>query len=259
MFEAARREAPLVLVTVADPARQSDPDLAALKNERYAEGVIRHGGRPLLLDATSTPTERAAAFERMDGLLLSGGADVHPSRYGQADAGSRDIEEDRDELEAAAWTAAESRGLPVFGICRGLQAINIFAGGTILQHVGGHQGPGYGTGPALMHPIRVEAGTRFAAALDGGDAASAPAALLEVNAYHHQAVTAADLAPGFRAAAWASSPAGEIVEALEASGDRFVVGVQCHPERTEFTPAEFEGLWSAFVAACRDGRERAGS
>jgi putative glutamine amidotransferase len=254
MTHVAAADGPLILVTVADPARQADPALAALKNERYAEGVARHGGRPLLIDATSTPAERAAAFERMEGLLLSGGADVHPSRYGRADAGSREIEEDRDELEAAAWAAAESRGLPVLGICRGLQAINVFAGGTILQHVGGHQGPGYGTGPALMHPIRVEPGTRFAAALNGGDGAGPPAARLDVNAYHHQAVTATDLAPGFRAAAWADSPAGEIVEALEAPGERFVVGVQCHPERTEFTPAEFEGLWAAFVAACRDAR-----
>lgn len=257
MPHAAAADGPLILVTVADPARQADPALAALKNERYAEGVARHGGRPLLLDATATPAERTDAFERMDGLLLSGGADVHPSRYGRADEGSREIEEDRDELEAAAWAAAATRGLPVFGICRGLQAINVFAGGTILQHVGGHQGPGYGTGPALMHPIRVEPGTRLAAALNGtngGRGPCAPGELLEVNAYHHQAVTAADLAPGFRAAAWASSPAGEIVEALEAPGERFVVGVQCHPERTEFTPAEFEGLWAAFVAACRDAR-----
>jgi putative glutamine amidotransferase len=243
--------APLIVVTVGDPARQADPALAAMKNERYAEGVVRHGGRPLLLDATSSAEQRAMAFEGMDGLLLSGGADIDPARYGRSNGGSREIEADRDELEAAAWMAADARGLPVFGICRGLQAINVFAGGTLLQDVDGHAGPGYGTGPALMHPIRVERGSRFARALADGAGADGLAPSMEANAYHHQAVTAGDLAATLVASAWADSPAGEIVEALEAPGERFVVGVQCHPERTEFTPAEFEGLWAAFVGACR--------
>jgi putative glutamine amidotransferase len=72
---------------------------------------------------------------------------------------------------------------------------------------------------------------------------------LEVNAHHHQGILAADLAPGLRAAAWADSPAGPLIEGLEATEGRFVVGVQCHPERTESTPAAFEGLFAAFVRA----------
>jgi putative glutamine amidotransferase len=72
-----------------------------------------------------------------------------------------------------------------------------------------------------------------------------------VNTYHHQAVRAADLAPGLRATAWAESEAGELIEAFEAADGRFVLGVQCHPERTESTPPAFERLWGAFVEACR--------
>ncbi|HET9457228.1 MAG TPA: gamma-glutamyl-gamma-aminobutyrate hydrolase family protein [Candidatus Limnocylindrales bacterium] len=242
-------EQPLVVITASDPATQPDASIALRKYQLYADAVSRHGGRPLPLAANAAAAERETAYATMDGLLLSGGADIHPARYGRPIDGSRDIEPDRDELEARAWAAAEARDLPVFGICRGLQAINVFAGGTLLQDVADHPGPAFGSGPpARMHPIRIEPATRFGRAL-----ADRPATL-EVNSYHHQAVTAADLAPSLVASAWASSPAGEIVEALEAPGERFVVGVQCHPERTEFTPAEFEGLWAAFLAACRARR-----
>ena len=123
-----------------------------------------------------------------------------------------------------------SRGVPVLGICRGLQAINVFSGGSLLQHVEGHAGPAWGSGPAATHPLRLVEGTRLASLLG-------PGRELEVNAYHHQGILEADLAPGLRAAAWADSAAGPLVEGVEAAGDgRFVVGVQCHPERTESTP-----------------------
>ena len=245
--------APLIVLTVADIRRYNDPDLAARKNDLYAQAVVRHGGRLLILDGAATERERAEAFAAMDGLLLTGGTDIDPARYGRPNTGSVDVEPDRDALEADAWAAASDRGLPVFGICRGFQAINVFAGGTLIQDVPGHAGPGWGTGPARMHPIRIEPDGILATALANGTET--------VNTYHHQGVTAADLAPGLRATAWASSAAGDIVEALELPGDRFVVGVQCHPERTEFSPPAFERLWSAFVAAAagravRDARRR---
>jgi gamma-glutamyl-gamma-aminobutyrate hydrolase PuuD len=234
---------PRIVVTVASPQRRADPELAIRKNERYAEGVRRHGGEPFLLDASASADVRERAFAMMDGLLLSGGADIHPARYGEPILGSREIEPDRDELEAAAWDAAERRGVPVLGICRGFQAINVFAGGSLLQDVPGHEGPGWGTGAAAMHLVRVEPESRLGALL--------PAAA-NVNTYHHQAVRPQDVASSLIASAWAESPIGEVVEAVEGRDDRFVVGVQCHPERTEFSPPEFERLWSAFVNACRE-------
>src|SRR5699024_9448609 len=130
---------------------------------------------------TADEATRSSRFAAMSGLLMSGGADVHPARYGETLDGSLDIETERDRLEAEAFATAVRRGVPVLGICRGLQAINIFSGGTLLQDVPGHMGASYGQGPAATHPLRVVTGTRLAGWL--GD----PAAL-EVNSYHHQGI-----------------------------------------------------------------------
>jgi len=233
---------PRIVVTVAVAARQSEPDIAERKNRLYADGLKRNGGEPVLLDATATAGERTAALEAMDGLLLSGGADVDPARYGRAVQGSTGMEPDRDALEAEAFAAAQLRRVPVLGICRGFQAINVFLGGTLLQHVDGHQGPGWGHGEAARHGLRIAPGTRLGALLDAGR--------LSVNSYHHQAIRPADLAPALLASAWADSPDGELVEGFEAADGRFIVGVQCHPERAESTPEAFERVWAAFVDAC---------
>ncbi len=241
---------PHIVITVAAPAMQSDPEMQVRRNTLYVEGVRRAGGEPVLLDAMAGAAARAQALAMMDGLLLSGGGDIDPAHYGVADAGSTEVERDRDALEAEAFATAEARSVPVFGICRGIQAMNVFAGGTLLQHVDDHAGPGLGQGPAHTHALRIEPGTRLAGIV-GDDLDGAP-----VNTFHHQAVRVADLAPGFVASAWADSPVGPIVEGLEAPGDRFVIGVQFHPERTESTPPAFEALWRSFVDACRPHEDR---
>lgn len=235
---------PRIVVTVADPAAAVDPAIAERKNALYAAAVERHGAATVVLDATADDATRSAAFATMDGLLLSGGADLDPARYGQPLAGAVDLEPERDALEATAWSAAVARRRPVLGLCRGLQAINVFSGGHLLQHVEGHVGAAYGRGPAASHPIQVVAGSRLAGWL--GDPPT-----LEVNSYHHQGIRPSDLAPGLIPSAWAASSAGDLVEGLEAADGRFVVGVQCHPERVESTPDAFERLFAAFVDACR--------
>ncbi len=250
---ASKGAAPRIVVTVAVAAHQSDPDIQTGKTALYASAVTRHGAEAVILDARSEASRRAEAFATMDGLLISGGADLDPSRYGHPSRGSTTVEPDRDALEAEAWTAAQARGLPVLGLCRGFQAINAFSGGTLLQHVDGHQGPPWGTGPARTHPLRIATGTRLARILfptkPGGG-------VLHVNTYHHQAVRTSDLAPGLVANAWSSSPIGDLVEGLEAADGRFLFGVQCHPERTESTPAQFERLFAVFVDAARGPADR---
>jgi putative glutamine amidotransferase len=237
-----------VLVTVAVAARQSDPAIAERKNRLYTDAVRRHGGEPVVIDATASEADRRAAFGSMNGLLMSGGADIDPARYGRPNEGSTATEPDRDELEAAAWSVAEARGLPVLGLCRGFQALNVFLGGQLVQDVGGHVGQSYGKGPAMTHPVRVAAGTRLARILFPTNVGGGR---LEVNTYHHQAVRVADLAPALVPNAFATSPAGELVEGAETRGGRFVMGVQCHPEREDSTPPAFERLFRVFVDACR--------
>jgi len=238
---------PRIAVTLAVADHQAEPDVAARKNQLYLDAIRRHGGEPVALDATADEPTRRATFAAMDGLLFSGGADIEPARYGQPNRGSVGIEPDRDQLEAAAWAAAGSRGVPVLGICRGFQAINVFSGGGLLQDVADHVGAAWGHGPALTHSVRLVPATRLARILSPARVVGA----IEVNSYHHQAVRAADLAPGLVACAWATSPGGDIVEAVEAADGRFVFGVSCHPERQESTPPEFERLWAVFVDACR--------
>lgn len=241
--------APRIVVTVQAPERAADPALARMKNARYVEQVVVAGGEPIVLDETATEAERAVAFASMEGLLLSGGVDLDPALYGQAMNGALEIEAGRDALELAAWGVARQRRAPVLGVCRGLQAINVFAGGSLVQHLEGHTSPAYGSGPANRHPLRVARASRMARILRPTDPGNV---VLSVNTYHHQGVRRDGVAPGLVVAGTASHAEGELVEAIEsADPDDLVLGIQCHPERTESTPPEFARLWAFFVDACR--------
>ena len=255
----ASSTAPLIAVAVADAARARDLLLTARKNELYANGVRRHGGEPVFVSSGTPDAERDRILGKMAGLVLTGGADVDPALYHESAAGAVDVDPARDAVEKAAWREAERRSVPVFGICRGLQAINVFAGGSLLQDVPSHAGTPYGHGPAHVHNMEIDPNSRLARALAEGS----PEGLattdeddatidLVVNTYHHQAVSHDTLAPGLRAVGWSASEAGRLVEALESRDNRWIVAVQCHPERTESTPDEFEGVWEAFVRAARE-------
>jgi gamma-glutamyl-gamma-aminobutyrate hydrolase PuuD len=242
-----------IVVTVADPARANDPDLVNRKNQLYAAAVRGAGGEPVLVTAGTPASERAAALASMDGLLLSGGADVDPARYGRASQGAVATEPERDALEHEAWTVANTRVVPILGICRGMQAINVFSGGTLIQNVEGHAGPGWSVGPAATHPLRLAPGSRLTRILFPTNARGG---VVTVNTYHHQGLRSADLAPGLVASAFASSAAGELVEGLEAADGRFLIGVQCHPERVDSTPPAFGRLFAVFVDAARGPASR---
>ena len=244
---------PRIVVTLADAAASSDPAVAELKNRRYVEALERAGAVPVPLDERASMAERATAFAAMDGLLLSGGADIDPARYGEAPAGARDAELGRDALEDEAFRSAIDSGVPILGVCRGLQAINVFAGGSLVQHLDGHESTAYPSPAVTRHRLDLAVGSRLAAIL--GESSD-----LEVNSYHHQAITADRLAPGLRMSAFADhAEAGELVEGVESTDpDRWLIGVQCHPERTESSPPVFERLWAAFVAACAERSARAG-
>jgi len=241
-------ERPRIVITLANPEGKSDVALAEDKNERYLEAVERHGGIPVPLDERASAAERRAAFELMDGLVLSGGEDIDPARYGEARDERTVVDPGRDVLDEEAFHAASARGAPIFGICRGLQAINVFSGGRLVQHVDEHAAHPYRgrAAEASYHQLQLEPSSTLSALLGGAER-------LEVNSFHHQAVDRNGLAPGLRASGVAPHAQGDLVEALEGtSPDRWLLGVQCHPERTESSPAEFERLWDAFIAAARN-------
>jgi putative glutamine amidotransferase len=207
---------------------------ADLLPSSYAWAVQDAGGVPVLLPPTEPGAEAAAAVvARLDGLMVAGGADVSPERYGQEPhertAGWRD---DRDAWELALLDAAERRGLPVLGVCRGMQVMAVRAGGVLEQHLPdrvGHDRHGPGGDQYGETTVTVREGTLMHRLL--GDR-------VEVHCHHHQAVGEH---PGFEAVAWAEDGT---VEAMEHPGERFCVGVQWHPEM-----AVDAGLFRGLVAA----------
>ena len=227
---------PLVgLSTYREPARWGVWDQPAdLLPTTYADSVARAGGVPVLLPPAGAAAA-ASVVRRLDGLVVTGGADVDPGRYGaQPHPRTVSWRTDRDAWELALLAAADEVDLPVLGICRGMQLMAVQRGGTLHQHVPevvGHEahspaGPEFGDVAVETCP-----GTRLRALV--GDRS-------EVGCHHHQAVAEH---PGFGPAAYA---ADGTLEAMEAPGDRFAVAVQWHPE----TRAD-AGLFAGLVAAAR--------
>ena len=185
----------------------------------YVDAFARAGNTPLVLPAETNRAVVARMLASVDVLLLCGGEDVEPRRY-KAKPSPRlgEVNLRRDGWEFLLLDEAVKRSLPVIGICRGCQLINVYFGGTLWQDLPSER-PGnvVHRGKDVVHDIQIVAGSRLAGRLGTGR--------LNVNSRHHQAVR--DLAPGFRAVAFA--PDG-VVEAIE--GDALpVVGVQFHPEK----------------------------
>jgi gamma-glutamyl-gamma-aminobutyrate hydrolase PuuD len=218
---------------------------ACRKLEDYRQSILHVGGEPRVLEP-SADVEQALAG--IDGLMLTGGDDVAPSRYGEvAHETVTEAEPGRDEFEIALVRAARARNLPILAICRGIQVLNVAGGGTLVQDI-----PSQITG-ALAHSLPVPQHEPYALAHEVWvDKDSLLARLmrerlvdeaLEVNSRHHQAVK--QVAPGF--VATATAPDG-VVEAIEDPAARFCLGVQWHPENF-FRTGEFRALFEGFVEA----------
>ena len=193
---------------------------ADLLPAQYAEAVVACGGVPLLLPPTDAVGAAETVVARLDGLVISGGADVDPARY-DADPHPRTTNwrPDRDAWELALLTAAEAAGLPVLGVCRGMQVMAVHAGGRLDQHTPdlvGHDEHSPGGDVFGEVAVATAPGSRLAALVGSS---------LTVNCHHHQSVAEH---PGYVASAHASDGT---LEAMEASdGSRFCVAVQWHPE-----------------------------
>lgn len=190
---------------------------AVLLPTTYVDAVAAAGGLPVLLPTGAVGPEVVA---RLDGLVIAGGADVDPARYGQA-AGPYTVRTrpDRDATESGLLVAALERGLPLLAICRGMQLLNVVLGGDLVQHLPAEPGVGThdpGPGRFADHEVALDAGSRVAALL--GERVTA-------HCHHHQAL--ARVADGLVVTARAEDAT---IEAVEGAGPRFCLGVQWHPE-----------------------------
>ncbi|MEO8055471.1 MAG: gamma-glutamyl-gamma-aminobutyrate hydrolase family protein [Acidobacteriota bacterium] len=214
-------------------------------NEAYRGALLAAGALPgeIVLGLPGQPIPEA-----FDGLLLAGGPDVDPARYGESPATpTLGVRPERDAHDFAAFAAAEAEGAPVFGICRGLQVVNVALGGTLWQDLPSQRerGVAHDTDAAgrerdfLAHAVRPRAGrtpSPFAAAV---------AEATDVNSRHHQAVK--DLAAPLTSLA--ASP-DDLVEAVERPGGSWLAAVQWHPEDLVADPRQ-KALFQVFLDACR--------
>ncbi|MFO7323324.1 MAG: gamma-glutamyl-gamma-aminobutyrate hydrolase family protein [Chloroflexota bacterium] len=212
-----------------------------------SRAVAEVGGLPVLIPTGLEESALRALYERLDGVLLPGGPDIDPSFYGEEPHPTTKVDRPRDDIEVplARWSVEDD--VPLFGICRGHQVINVALGGSLIQDI-----PSLVDGPVLPHDIRdgqprnqpahevmVEPGSRLASIL--GETRVA------VNSLHHQAVST--IAPPL--VVTATSPDG-LVEATEMPDRRFVLTVQWHPEDLYETDAAMLRLFREFVEAARE-------
>ena len=227
------------LTTYLEQARTGVWDVrASFLPAVYFQGVTAAGGVATLLPPQPVDSEIAErVLDGLDGLLITGGKDVDPAAYGQQPHSSTDQPGlQRDAWEFALLDAALKRDLPVLGICRGAQVLNVALGGTLYQHlpdVIGHSVHRAGNAVFTTLPVRTVPGTRLAALV--GES-------VDARCYHHQAI--AELGEGLVASAW---DVDGVIEALELPGHGFVLAVQWHPEES----LDDLRLFSAIVAAAR--------
>ena len=211
--------APAVAVTA--PRRLVDGRERVTLNTAYVRALEGAGLVPLAVPTMLAADRAGAALAAVRGLVLTGGEDVAPARYGAAPHPRLgDVDPVRDAAELALIAAARARGLPILAICRGIQILNVALGGTLYQDLDSERpGPVPHNDETGRHPVHVEAGSLLERTL-GTRSAS-------VNSRHHQAIR--DLAPGLKAVAWADHG---IIEGAEPSDTKepWMVAVQWHPE-----------------------------
>jgi putative glutamine amidotransferase len=241
---------PLIAVTTSELRRPEDvvarpqgepPKLEVALATLYPEAIERAGGIPIIVPLLR-PEAIAGLLDRVDGICLPGGPDLQPSAYGEEPHPELGPTEPRvDAVELALVRAGDRRNLPILGICRGMQLLNVARGGTLHQHlpdvVGDqlqHRQPEHGS--VTTHRVDTAPHSRLRATLGGPS--------LEVNSFHHQAIRT--LGDDLTATAWAEDGT---IEAVEEPGERLVMGVQWHAEGLRAHDPLFELLIAAAAGA----------
>jgi putative glutamine amidotransferase len=211
-------------------------------NAAYVQALLASGGVPLILSPLLGASLAGPALGGFDGLLLTGGEDIDPSWYGAEPSPLLSPpSRERDLFELALFAVARQRGLPILGVCRGIQLINVALGGTLVQDIATEQPGALDHRPAGLrdtrsHVVRLEPGSRAARAMG--------ATSVRVNSSHHQAIK--QLAPGLVASGRTSD---DLIEAVESdSGTSWILAVQWHPEEMHADrQAPEHGLFRALV------------
>ncbi len=214
------------LIAVTAPVIESDIGMPRVVLEAgYLQAVRVAGGLPLVFSSLDNEATRDRMFRLAAGLLLTGGEDVDPARYGQMPDGARTVSPERDVMELSLVEQALERAMPVLAICRGIQILNVALGGTLYQDLFAQRDAEidhdrYREFDGHIHSIRVDGAERLADVFQVKEFVQ--------NSAHHQGIR--DLSPDLTAVAWA--PDG-LVEAVEyrAEGSAWTCGVQWHPER----------------------------
>ena len=205
----------------------------------YVAAIEAAGGTAAVLEMEH-PLSVQRVLDSLDGLLLSGGADIGPQRYGETVDSSANLRLNpaRDENELPLVKAALERDLPILGICRGMQLINVCFGGTLLQDFPGHRNADLEQDPSIQHQVYVSPGSKLGAIIGAG-------AFYRTNSLHHPGVKEATRAPALMASSF--QPDDGVVEGLESPEHRWLIGVQCHPERETEVAKTFLTIWSWLV------------
>ena len=207
----------------------------------YAAAVERNGGKAWTL-TSQTPVSPDEFLSRAHGLVLAGGEDISPSLYGEsrrADVPYMATDPARDALELSLTRAALAADMPILGICRGMQMLNVAMGGRLAHHIEGHDAIGtMDDWKASYHRIYISPGSKLAAVVGSGG-------IVRVNSIHHQGVREAHKSPRLLASAYSLEDG--VIEALESPNHRWVISVQFHPERRMELPPHFERLFQSLT------------
>ena len=218
-------------------------------NKDYVSSVISAGAVPLMIPMDATEENLRQILELVDGMIFSGGHDIAPIRYGEEPHQKlQEICPERDDFDFLLYRLAKEHSLPILGICRGFQLMNVSEGGKLyqdlslkntesLKHSQGH-------GPSIpTHTVKVESGSEFCKILGKEE--------IRVNSFHHQAVKSTS-----ENVAISGKALDNVVEAIELKNYPFGLGVQFHPEMLQAKEEDMKKIFSALVSAAKEYREK---